>query len=82
MIRSKDCGGRQAVMNLPCLIAFVFLSCKCLMAQRKKIMRAERHEPGGSTVTVRGSQDKAKNTVAGKSKMAAAVAWHPSKRVR
>jgi hypothetical protein len=33
MIRSKDCRRRQAVMNLPWLIAFLFLSRKCLIAQ-------------------------------------------------
>jgi glucose dehydrogenase len=36
MIRSKEFRRRQAVMNLPCLIAYVFLSCKCLMAHESE----------------------------------------------
>jgi quinohemoprotein ethanol dehydrogenase len=46
MIRSKDCGRRQAVMNLPCLIAFVFLSCKCLMARGSEPNSEGRREYG------------------------------------
>jgi glucose dehydrogenase len=45
MIRLKGYRRRQAVMNLPC-IAFVFLSCKCLMAHESEPSSEGRREYG------------------------------------
>lgn len=46
MICSKEYRRRQAVINLPCLIAFVFLSCNSLMAHESEPNSEGRREYG------------------------------------